>query len=243
MRLQNLSDATNSGDAIAAALRQSPTNPPSTAHPRAGDPSIGTINDLDSAQAADMKILLADEHKFFAECNAARDEFQNRIKAIGGTGLLTWKNFDTADDIATTKAKLAQVLQTMSERDKKVDELFGSLPARLGSLPIDQTFKQSVMAGYSKHAKQVQQLMHQIATADRDVMNTGMELADFMSGRMGHFTVDDKGVIFDEAADLKTYNGFVDRMRQTLAKENELSQEQQRQAGESADQMRQFLGK
>lgn len=239
----DIQDIKQTAEAMVAQLKSAAGTQPAGGHSNSTDPPGVTINDLNDSEVAETKLLITEMQKFTAECTALGRSYQTRISALMGEGLIRPENLDTAEHLAQTKTKLAELRKLLDERDKAVDAQFEALPPRVNALHISAAMKQSAIESYYKTGKRAQELMHEVEAQDRQIVDTATELESFMESRLGHFKRDDNDLVFKDGADVRTYNSLIDRIKQAAAAENELTQKQQAILQESSEKMEQFLGK
>lgn len=242
-RQQDIHDVQQTAQALVTQIKSMAGTQPASSRPASVEPPDVTIHDLNASELAETKLLMNEMQKFVAESTALGQSYQKRISTIMGEGLIRPENLDTAEHLAQTKAKLAELRKLLDERDKAVDTQFEALPPRVNVLPINTAMKQSAIDGYYRTGRRAQELVHQIEEQDRNLVDAAIELAKFMEGRLGRFKRDDNELVFKDGADVKTYNAYMDRINQAAATENELTQKQQELMQESTAKMEQFLGK
>jgi hypothetical protein len=185
---------------------------------------------------------MAEIQKFVHEAKTAGEGWTSRTKAIVGAGIIRPQDLDSADHIASTKERLKQLQQVIDDRAQGTDAMYSSLPNRLRALPIGSVMKESALAGYAEKGKTTQEITHQVTEVDRQFVTAATDLADFMEGRLGHFKVEGKRILFENNADVAAYNASMARVRQAIVSEGELTAKQQKLAQESSDTMQQFIG-
>lgn len=242
-REDDLRDVQQTARSLVTQMKSMAGTQPAATHPVSMNPPDVTIRDLNASELAETKLLMSEVQKFAAESSALGQSYQKRISEIMGEGLIQPDNLDTVGHIAKTKTKLSALQKLLEERDKAVDNQFEALPPRVNALPINAVMKQSAIDGYYRTGKRAQDLVHQIEAQDRQFVEAALELAHFMESRLGHFKRDDNDLVFQDGADVRTYNAFMDRIKQAVASENELTQKQQELMQESTEKMEQFLGK
>jgi len=177
--------------------------------------------------SADKAILLEFVRNFAADCDKQNQDYQRDVANLVGNGILQPSELDTADKIATARAKMAQAGSLVEDYRENRAAILEGCAARIASLPVPSKEKAALLQEYRTNVETERGQIEQIAETDESFVEEAGRLLDFLDSRVGAFTVNGEQIYFNDDADVSRYNAFKDRLNELIANEQQLTQKSQ----------------
>jgi hypothetical protein len=205
--------------------------------PSSNQPILSPPAQLSAQEADESKLLMTLLKGVFDDARASKKRYDQQVHAIIGDGILHPANMENMQAITMGRVKLSQLEQAVNDHEKEVVAIFDGVPDRFNAIAIDQSVKQSAIAGFHETGDANLKLVRQMAVLDRQFVTDSRALLDFMESRMGQFQVVQGKILFSADDDLQQFKTLAHNIDSVVAQEGQVAKQAEAQTLKSVDQM------
>ncbi|WP_395742074.1 hypothetical protein [Prosthecobacter sp.] len=191
----------------------------------------------------DLGKFLLITRQYFAEVAALQKDYTDEVTKIGFMRVLDGERILKDTDSSESYDLIARARVLVKKYGAKMREAVASLPAKVRASNISAAVREGHAREAEAGVEQAMKTFDETWTLEAGVIDHAQAIIDLLSRRRGHWHMSKGRFMFDDDADLVAFNESMAKITAAVARQNEIKEKGQRDAGKMFDDVRAVLPK